>query len=197
MISLALAVFFLIATPGPGVLSLAGIGAAFGFRRAMPYLVGLLIGNTVVMIFVASGLAALVLANPVARTVLLAMSLGYLIYLAMRIAFAGSRIAIIHAENCPGLLAGFLLQPINPKAYAVNAVFITGFPIYPQVYTIEIAIKIAVVTAVWLPLHLVWAWIGATINRLDPPPHVQRAVNIFMAISMLLVVGIASFTVAQ
>ena len=82
MIQLAVAVFFLIATPGPGVLSLAGVGAAYGFRRAMPYLVGLLVGNWLVLLLVASGLAALVLANPVIRWVLFVASLAYLVYLA-------------------------------------------------------------------------------------------------------------------
>ena len=192
MIQLALAVFFLIVTPGPGVLSLAGVSAAFGFRRAMPCLTGLLIGNTLVMLIIASGLAALVLANPVIRTGLFLISLAYLLYLAARIAFAGSRIAIVRAETCPGLMAGFLLQPINPKAYAVNTTFFSGFPLYPEFYTFEIAVKILIVTAIWLPIHLAWAWAGASLRKLDPPPHLQRAINICMAMSMLLVVGIAA-----
>ena len=33
MIAFVLAIFLLILTPGPGVLSLAGVGAAHGWRR--------------------------------------------------------------------------------------------------------------------------------------------------------------------
>ncbi|HEC70944.1 MAG TPA: LysE family translocator, partial [Roseobacter sp.] len=40
MLQFALAVFFLIVTPGPGVLSTAGVGAAFGFRAGLAYVVG-------------------------------------------------------------------------------------------------------------------------------------------------------------
>lgn len=193
MIQLALAVFFLIVTPGPGVLSLAGVGAAFGFRRAMPYLVGLLIGSTMVMLIVASGLAALALANPVIRSALLVASLAYLLYLAARIAFAGSRVAFVAAQDCPGVTAGVLLQVINPKAYALGTVFFSGFPIMPDAYGAEVAVKMAIITAVWLPLHLVWAFAGASLRRLDPPPRVQRGINVVMALSMLLVVAIAAW----
>lgn len=192
MLELALAVLLLVGTPGPGVLSLAGVAAAYGFRSALPYLLGLLLGNTLVLAAVASGLAALVLAHPVLRTVLLVLSLAYLLYLALRIAFAGARIALIQADRCPGVIAGLLLQVINPKAYAVNTVFITGFPLYPAHYATEAVMKIAVVDAVWLPIHLAWALAGASLRRLDPPPRVQRAINIVMAAAMLAVVAIAA-----
>ena len=39
MIAFVLAIFLLILTPGPGVLSLAGVGAAFGWRQGIKYLI--------------------------------------------------------------------------------------------------------------------------------------------------------------
>ena len=44
MIAFALAVFFMIATPGPAVLALAGVGAAYSFKVGLKFLVGLTIG---------------------------------------------------------------------------------------------------------------------------------------------------------
>ena len=38
MLTFAAAVFLLIITPGPGVLSTAGVGAAFGWRKGLFYL---------------------------------------------------------------------------------------------------------------------------------------------------------------
>jgi len=119
MLTFALAVFLLIITPGPGVLSLAGVGAAFGWRQGIQYLAGLFIGTNIVCLAVISGLAAIVLADPIVRTILLAVSAAYLAYLAFRIAFAGAKIAFI-SMSTPGLMAGLTLQFINPKAYAVN-----------------------------------------------------------------------------
>ncbi|MEM7753701.1 MAG: LysE family translocator, partial [Pseudomonadota bacterium] len=33
MLTFAIAILFLVGTPGPGVLSLAGVGAAYGYRE--------------------------------------------------------------------------------------------------------------------------------------------------------------------
>ena len=46
MLTFALAVFLLIITPGPGVLSTAGVGAAYGFQPGLRYVMGLFIGTT-------------------------------------------------------------------------------------------------------------------------------------------------------
>ena len=45
MLTFAAAVFFLIITPGPGVLSTAGVGAAFGARAGTRYVLGLFIAG--------------------------------------------------------------------------------------------------------------------------------------------------------
>ena len=47
MIAFVLAIFLLILTPGPGVLSLAGVGAAFGWHQGIKYLIGLFFGYNI------------------------------------------------------------------------------------------------------------------------------------------------------
>jgi threonine/homoserine/homoserine lactone efflux protein len=69
MIEFALACFFLLITPGPGVLSVAGVGSGFGYRAGFNYLWGLCAGNFMVGMLVATGLAAIVLSVPVVRGV--------------------------------------------------------------------------------------------------------------------------------
>ncbi len=64
MVAFALAVFFLIITPGPGVLSVAGVGAAYGLNTGLRYFFGLLVGANIAAILVVSGLISLILANP-------------------------------------------------------------------------------------------------------------------------------------
>ena len=193
MLTFAAAVFFLIATPGPGVLSAAGVGAAYGMRPGLRYVFGLFLGNNLVALAVVTGLAALVLASPIVRTVLFTASTLYLLYLAGRIAFAGSKLAFIEAQSEPGVLAGFLLQPINPKAYAVNTALFSGFTIWPDAVLAEAATKLIILNLVWVPIHVVWVWMGANIKRLDLPARKQRIINYFMALSMLIVVVLAVF----
>ena len=45
MIEFAIAFFFLIISPGPGVLSTAGVGSAFGYKPGARYVGGLFIGT--------------------------------------------------------------------------------------------------------------------------------------------------------
>ncbi|MCF8465963.1 MAG: LysE family transporter [Sneathiella sp.] len=191
MISFALAVFFLIITPGPGVLSTAGVGSAFGRAAGFRYVFGLFIGTNLVALAVISGLAAVVFAIPYIRITLLVLSAMYLTYLAFRIASAGAKVAFIEAESQPGIFAGIALQLINPKAYAVNTTFFTGFPFLPDALPVETMIKFAIMNAIWIPIHLLWLTAGIMIKRLDLAPHIQFRINLAMAAAMLAVVGLA------
>ncbi|MEM6357722.1 MAG: LysE family translocator [Pseudomonadota bacterium] len=191
MLEFALAVFFLIVTPGPGVLSIAGVGSGFGWRPGLAYGAGLFVGNNVVGLMVVSGLAAAALAVPGLRTVLLIASVAYLCYLAARIALAGSKVAFMEAERAPGFVNGFLLQPINPKAYAVNTALFSGFAFMSEAPTAEIVLKFLIFNAIWVPIHLGWLWAGVALRRMELPDNVNRAINIGMALSMLVVVSLA------
>ena len=152
MIVFGMAVFLLLVTPGPGVLSLASVGAAFGARPGIGYLSGLFIGNNLVCFAVISGLATVMLANPVIRMVLLIASAAYLGYLAFTIAFAGSKIAFIQVAK-PGLLAGVTLQLINPKAYAVHITLFSGFAFYPSNFLVEVTLKFFIANVIWILIH--------------------------------------------
>ncbi|UWQ19537.1 LysE family translocator [Jannaschia sp. M317] len=197
MLTFAAAVFFLIVTPGPGVLSIAGVGAAFGGRAGLRYLIGLFIGTNLVALAVISGVAAVVLADPRIRTILFVISTAYLLYLAFRIATAGSRVAFIEARRQPGIRDGLALQAVNPKAYAVNTVMFSGFALFANAPVTEAVVKLLIVNAIWVPLHLLWLWAGVALRRLDLAPRVQRRINIAMALSMVTVVGLALWSLIR
>lgn len=197
MLTFAAAVFLLIVTPGPGVLSTAGVGAAYGFRAGLAYVTGLFVGTNLVALAVITGLAAIVLGVPVVRWVLMAASFAYLLYLAARIAFAGSRIAFIEATSPPGLGAGMALQAINPKAYAVNTALFTGFAFLPGQLGLEVALKLVILNLIWVPIHLGWLWAGVTLHRLSLDAGTQRRINYLMSASMLAVVALAIASAAR
>jgi len=144
-----------------------------------------------VLLALVTGLAALVLADPRIRTVLFIASTCYLLYLAGRIAFAGSKIAFIERGVEPGVRAGILLQIINPKADAVNTAVFSGLNFLPGNVALEILIKIVVLNAIWLPVHFGWLWVGLSLRNMALSPGTQRVVNMAMAAAMLLVVGLA------
>ena len=196
MLTFAAAVFLLIITPGPGVLSTAGVGAAYGWRQGLFYVAGLCAGTNLVSFAVISGLAAIILAEPLVRTVLMFASAGYLGYLALRIALAGAKIAFIQT-SAPGFLAGLTLQFINPKAYAVNTTLFSGFAFYPDSFAVETGLKLVIVNAIWIPLHLLWLYAGVRLNALNLSPRIQRLINLVMALCLLGVVVLSLWSVLR
>lgn len=197
MLTFAAAVFFLIITPGPGVMTTAGFGAAYGFNASLRYVLGLFIGTNLVMLAVMTGLAAVILSVPWLRNVLMFASVAYLLYLAGRIAFAGAKVAFMEAKSPPGVLGGLMLQAINPKAYAVNTSLITGFDYAPDAFLFEMISKALIINTIWIPIHLAWLWAGVSLHRLNLSDRTQRTINIFMALSMLGVVALALWSASR
>lgn len=194
MLTFAIVSLLMFITPGPGVLSLAGVGAAFGWRHGLRYMAGLFAGHFLVSIAVITGLAAIILAEPIIRKLLLLASAGYLGYLALRIALAGSKISFIQI-NAPGFMTGMTLQFINPKAYAVHTTFFTGFAFYPDSFVVETGLKLIIMNAIWISLHLCWLYAGCKLNELNLPDRTQKLINIFMAICLVAVVGMSAWSV--
>ena len=192
MLAFALAALLLLITPGPGVMSLAGVGAAFGTRPGLAYMSGLCLGTNLVAGMVVAGYAALLLATPYIRTVLMALSFGYLFWLELKIAFAGRKLAFIQADRPPGLVGGVMLQIINPKAYVVNTALFTGFAFANSSLLAETAWKFLILNAIWIVIHLLWLYAGITLNRFNLSERAQFAINSGMALAMVGVVILAA-----
>ena len=191
MVTFAFSVFLLIVTPGPGVLSTAGFGAAYGFNKSLRYVFGLFLGTNLVFFAVATGLIAILLSLPSLRIFLLILSTCYLFYLASKIALAGSKISFIKAKSPPGIISGILLQAINPKAYVVNTTFVSGFAFYQSSFAVELIIKFFIMNSIWIPLHLLWLYVGTVLYELNLSNRNQRIINLMMSISMVIVVVIS------
>ena len=191
MLTFAISVFLLIVTPGPGVLSTAGFGAAYGFKKSLRYVLGLFLGTNLVFFAVASGLIAILLSVPSVRIFLLVLSTCYLFYLASKIALAGSNITFIKAKAPPGIVSGILLQAINPKAYVVNTTFVSGFAFYQSSFVMELIIKFLIINSIWIPLHLIWLYVGTVLHELNLTNKNQRIINLMLAFSMIAAVIIS------
>jgi len=188
MLAFVTTVFFLLITPGPGVLSLAGVGAAFGATSAQRYFIGLFIGTNLVALAVVAGITAFFTQYPLIKYALLYCSLAYLLYLASRIAFAGSTLNFIKNVEAPGIVNGIALQLINPKAYVVNTALFAGFPLNHVSTIQQVLWKFIAINAVWIPIHILWLVLGITIKNLQLSNVWQRRINVMMGISLCLVV---------
>lgn len=188
LVPLVLAAIVVMGSPGPSTISVTAVGAAFGFRRSLGYAAGLVAGTTTVLLAIALGMATLVGALPGVAP-LLAVAAGlYILYLAFRIATAspldrqGGRAGEAAA---PSFIGGFLLALANPKAWlAITAVF-TGTRVVSGAGWQDAAVKVAVLAAMIVIIHVAWLLAGTFLSRLLHDPVGARLANVTLALLLV------------
>jgi threonine/homoserine/homoserine lactone efflux protein len=178
-------------SPGPNTLSLAATGAAFGARRGLAYLVGLVAGMVAVMAITASGVVGLLLAVPGATPGVVVLAAVYFVYLAVRIAMAPPLSEARDDRREPSFMAGVLLSLVNPKGYAAMAALFSGFALVRESLSADVAAKIIVLTLVILAVNIAWLYAGAALTRFFREPRMNRIINVTFAILLLASVGLA------
>ena len=170
-------------SPGPTTVSLVGVAAAFGWRSAVPYMIGEVVGTVLVLFAVAMGVTAMLLAVPALASVLVVAASAYILWLAFRIATAPP-LSKADEANTPSLGGGLLLGVANPKAWVAIAAVFTSVRIAEAV-TIDAAIKVIVLTVMIVVIHVVWLMAGAALASLLRHRRASRVVNVSMAVSLV------------
>ena len=129
MFNFILAVVVLVATPGPALLSIVAVGAAFGFRVGIVYVAGVILGANVVSLLAVSGLFALIAAFPKLHLLFTTISVSYLFYIAYRIAISKVGLEKQSKPANIGFFDGIVIQLFNPKVYVVALALFSGIPI--------------------------------------------------------------------
>jgi hypothetical protein len=96
-------------SPGPATISLVAVGSLFGVRDSLKYLIGIIVGTTVVLVAVATGIMAALVALPAIGSVLLGISAAYILWLAYHIATAPLLSEQTAAADAPSFAGGALL----------------------------------------------------------------------------------------
>lgn len=152
-----------VGTPGPANMALMATGARFGLRAALPFVLGVALGKQLIIWPIGYGLMELAQSVPLLFTVLKYASAAYIIWLAWRV--ANLRLQPGAAGQAPGFLAGLIVHPLNPKAWAMITAGFTAFT-RPETPTFEATLTIALVfLAIQLVLHPLWALAGARIAQ--------------------------------
>ncbi len=174
-------------TPGPNNVMLTASGLSFGFRRSLPHLLGVTLGWMVLLVLCGLGLATLLVQWPPLHTGLKIAAALYLLYLAWRIARAGS----IDAGQAGGRPLSFLeaaaFQWVNPKAWVMTLGVIAYTPEHSFLANLLLAALIC--GLVNLPCVSLWTAFGCALRRLLHRPRAIRGFNLAMA--LLLVASLA------
>jgi threonine/homoserine/homoserine lactone efflux protein len=168
-------------TPGPNVVMVTASAANFGFRRAVPHMLGIILGFALLIIASGLGLAGLIQAEPRLHMTLKYLCAAYLLCLAWRIAQT-SIASTDSAGACPiGFIEATLFQWINPKGWVTAIGALAAYTSANGNMLLQ-TIVIAGVLAVACFLSVVlWAGFGATIAHYLHHPMARRGFNWAMA----------------
>jgi threonine/homoserine/homoserine lactone efflux protein len=171
-------------SPGPATISLTAAGSAFGVRRSLGYLVGIVLGTVVVLVAVATGITAALLAVPALHAVLIVVSAAYILWLAYHVATAPPLPAQTGAADAPSLAGGTLLGIANPKAWVAIAAVFASVRLAEAAAT-DAAAKITVLIAMIVLINAAWLVAGASLAPVLREPRRARIVNVVLAAALV------------
>lgn len=153
-----------VGTPGPANMALLATGARFGFRAALPFVAGVIVSKQLVIWPVGFGLMELARQAPGVFLALKWISAAYICWLAWKV--ANMRLeAGRSVEKAPGFVAGLVVHPLNPKAWAMIVAGYTNFvtPGTPALHaTFVVAISFLALQSI---LHPIWSYGGDRIAQ--------------------------------
>lgn len=171
----------LMGSPGPSTLSSAAVGSAFGVRAGLPYVAGICLGTSTVVIIVASGVTGIVFAVPGLLPVLTIAAAVYILYLAWKIATAPVAVARDAGRQAPSFAPGYLLAIANPKAYAAFSAILGSTATLGDGTSTFVVLRVAVVIALVFVVNPAWLLLGSAFTRVLSSPRWGRIVNIVFA----------------
>ena len=162
-----------VGTPGPANMVLLGTGARYGFRAALPFVAGVILGKQLIIWPVGFGLLQLADQAPIVFSVLKYASAAYICWLAWKIA----NLRLSRSEtvgDVPGFWAGLIVHPLNPKAWAMIIAGFTGFvavgtPSFNATFTIALCLLLCQAV-----LHPIWTFAGDRIAHVVEGRPVEK-----------------------
>lgn len=173
-------------TPGPNNLMMMASGSAFGLKRTLPHMAGVIIGFGAMTAAVGLGLAGVLKASPILFAVLRWGAAAYILYIAWRMVTAKGP-GVGGTDGKPiSFLGAVAFQWINPKAW-VMALGAVGTYAEHDRFLLDVAVIAVSFMIINVPCALTWTSFGTGIRRWFKKPGHLKAFNWTMA--ALLVVS--------
>ncbi|WP_088348390.1 MULTISPECIES: LysE family translocator [Rhodomicrobium] len=168
-------------TPGPNNVMLTASGAAFGFRRSLPHMLGITIGFPVMIFAVGLGLGTIFIRYTQVHLALKLVGAAYLLYLAWRVAQAGQPDGGDANARPLSFLEAAAFQWVNPKAWMMAVSSIPAFTTVGGNYYAELLVICLVFAVITVPTCTLWCLFGVAIRQLIRTPGTARIVNLSLA----------------
>ena len=162
LLALATAMSF---SPGPNTTLSTALAANRGLRHAMRFVCAVPIGWSALLLVCAGGIGALVVAVPMLRWAIKAVGIGYLLWLAWKLARSG-RLAEADARRMDvGFWQGAALQFVNIKAWLLALTIAAGWIAGRDDSVARLAIVVPVMLVFAFASNLAYAALGALLRH--------------------------------
>jgi len=184
--------FSQVATPGPANMAMMATGARFGFRAALPFVAGVILGKQLIIWPIGYGIMEVASQIPLLFEILKFLSALYIIWLAWRV--ANMRLSSGESSvDAPGFWSGLLVHPLNPKAWAMILVGFTNF-VESDTTTFYATLYIAAsLLIIQIICHPIWTLFGDRIAKFIIGKKYERVFMWFLALVTIIFVLIALF----
>ncbi|RXT46132.1 amino acid transporter [Bosea sp. Tri-44] len=171
-------------TPGATTTLATASGAHFGFRRSLPFMIGVAIGLAAMAVAAAAGLAGLLLALPSLEFAMKLAGSAYLLWLAVKIARSGPPHLDRSIAKPTSFVGALWIQLQNPKGWAMTLGAAASFAGLAH-SAAELAALLGTVFGILALLSLMlWCVAGLLLARLLRHDWQWRLLNVALALAL-------------
>lgn len=164
-------------------------GVKYGLGRTLPHLAGVVLGFALMIAVVGLGLDILFERFPRILPIMRVAGSIYMIWLALKIAFAKPMGDVESGGRPIGFLGAAGFQWVNPKAWVMALSALAAYAGVVDGYTQSVLFIAALCALIAIPCSGAWMVFGASLSRLIRDPRLTRPFNWTMA--GLLIASIA------
>lgn len=151
-------------SPGPNTTLSAAMAANRGLRATMFFVVSVPVGWTLLLLLCAGGIGAALVAVPALRIAIKVLGIGYLLWLAWKLAHSATLSQADSSRMRVGFWQGVALQFVNIKAWLLALTIVAGWVAGQENVQLRLAVVVPVMIVFAFSSNLLYASAGAVLR---------------------------------
>ena len=183
-IGLLLFAVSMVATPGPANMILLNAGSQFGFKKAIPFVFGIILSKQLIIWPIGFGILTFFELFPNFVNFIKFLSCTYIIWLAWKL----SNFKINdnkELEKPPSFFHGLPVHPTNPKAWAMVSVGFSNYTNPNESLLISTLILATIFIIIQFIFHNLWCFFGVQLKKIFQNTKYENWLMRFLSLLML------------
>ena len=174
----------MVATPGPANMILLNAGSQFGFKKAIPFVFGIILSKQLIIWPIGFGILTFFELFPDFVNFIKFLSCTYIIWLAWKL----SNFKINdnqELEKPPSFFHGLPVHPTNPKAWAMVSVGFSNYTNPNESLLISTLILATIFIVIQFIFHNLWCFFGVQLKKIFQNTKYEIWLMRFLSLLML------------